>query len=342
MIGKVKVLVVDDSAFMRKMLSDILNSDDEIEVVGTAKDGVEAIDKTMQLRPDVITLDIEMPRMDGLTALYHIMNKNPTPVLMISAMNKRDADVVIKSMEYGAVDYIPKTFISPDIGKIEDEILSKVKMASKVKVSRIQFISRRIRVREFVKLRPSANKLVVIGASTGGPQALIKILSSLPEDFDSGIIIVQHMPPPFTASLAERLNSHSALEVKEAEDSEVIISGKIYIAPGDFHTVVKSNRGKVMIKLEKTGAVSGHRPSVDVVLRSAADVYADNLTAVILTGMGKDGAEGVKDVKTKGGRVIAQDESSSAVFGMPNSAIKTGMVDKILPLEKIIEEILKW
>jgi two-component system chemotaxis response regulator CheB len=339
----IRTLVVDDSAFMRKVVSDMLGSDSEIEVVGTAQDGEEALQKVEELSPDVVTMDIEMPRMDGLTALAYIMAEHPVPVVMLSAMSKREADIVIKSLKYGAVDFIPKPsgVISLDIEDIKGEILSKVKMAARTKVKRAELLLPRPRfVRPSVKPGSGRKEVAVIGASTGGPQALTCILSHLPGSIPLGFLVVQHMPSTFTASLAEHLSWQCSLKVKEAEDGERIRPGLALIAPGDYHMVVEGG-SEERVRLTQTPKVHGVRPSVDVTMKSAAEVYGRKVLAVILTGMGEDGAEGVRAIKEGGGRAIAEDKSSCVVFGMPRAAIDSGYVDKVVALSHIPREIMR-
>jgi two-component system chemotaxis response regulator CheB len=328
---------------MRKVISDMLSSDDEIEVVGTAQDGEEALRKVKELSPDVVTLDIEMPRMDGLTSLAYIMVEHPVPVVMLSAMSKREADVVIKSLKYGAVDFIPKPsgVISLDIEDIKGEILSKVKMAARTRVKRAKLLLPRPRfVRPSVKPGRGRKEVAIIGASTGGPQALTYILSHLPGSISLGFLVVQHMPSTFTASLAEHLSWQCSLKVKEAEDGERISPGLALIAPGDYHMIVEGS-DKEKVRLIQTPKVHGVRPSVDVTMKSAAEVYGRKVLGVILTGMGEDGAQGAKVIKERGGEIIAEDKSSCVVFGMPKAAIDLGCVDRVMTLTQIPREIMR-
>ncbi len=338
----IRALIADDSAFMRKVISDMLSSDDEIEIVGTAQDGEEALRKVKELSPDVVTLDIEMPRMDGLTSLAYIMVEHPVPVVMLSAMNKREADVVIKSLKYGAVDFIPKPsgVISLDIEDIKGEILAKVKMAARTRVKRAKLLLPRPRfVQPSVRSR-GRKEVAVIGASTGGPQALTYVLSHLPGSIPLRFLVVQHMPSTFTASLAEHLSWQCSLEVKEAEDGETIRPGLVLIAPGDYHMIVKGS-DEEKVRLIQTPKVHGVRPSVDVTMKSAAEVYGRKVLGVILTGMGEDGTQGAKVIKERGGEIIAEDKSSCVVFGMPRAAIDSGYVDKVVALSHIPREIMQ-
>ncbi len=338
MADSIRVLIADDSAVMRKLLKDILGSEPDIKVVATAKNGVEAVKLVSELKIDVITMDIEMPKMDGLTALQHIMDKKPTPTIMLSAMDKRKADIVIKSLDHGAVDFISKTSgnLSLDIETIGQDIIQKVKMASEVNVKKI---SRPKIVKPLVYTRKKAHgkkKIIAIGASTGGPKAILEVLSLLPRDIPAGIIITQHMPEGFTKSFAERLNWQSSVEVKEAEDGDLILPGLALVAPGDYHMEII--KGK--IALNKKPKVNSMRPSADVMMSSAAKMHGKNVIGVLLTGMGADGAKGMKDIKDNGGKTIAQNEDSCVVFGMPREAIALDVVDKIVPLSDIALEIL--
>lgn len=338
MTKMIRVLVADDSAVMRKLLKDILETDTGVKVVATARNGAEAVRIATEQKIDVITMDIEMPKMDGLTALQHIMSKKPTPTIMLSAMDKSHADIVMKSLDHGAVDFISKTSgtLSLDIDKIGEGIIEKVKMAAGINVKRITcaitgkpliYTRRRIYKKD---------RIIAIGASTGGPKALLEILSLLPRDIPAGIVITQHMPKGFTESFSERLNWQSSVETKEAEDGDKVAPGMALVAPGDFHMEIINGR----VALNKKPKVNSVRPSVDVMMRSVADTYGKNALGVLLTGMGADGAKGMKEIKDRGGRTIAQDENTCIVFGMPNEAISLGAVDKVVPLERIASEIL--
>jgi two-component system chemotaxis response regulator CheB len=339
----IRALIVDDSAFMRKVLADMLNSDSDIEVIDTARDGEDALKKVKELNPDVVLLDVEMPKMDGLTALAYIMAEHPTPAVMLSAMDKREADVVIKSFEHGAIDFIPKPsgVIFLDIESIKEEILSKVKMAAGIEVERIEFSLPEIK---FVKPAPkpklAKKEVVAIGASTGGPQALTQILSHLPGNIPVGLLIVQHMPSIFTSSLAEHLAWQCSIRVKEAKDGEVVSPGLALIAPGDYHMIVEKS-DEERVKLIQTPKVNGVRPSIDIMMKSAAEVYGEKVLGVILTGMGSDGAAGMKAIKERGGETIVEDKSSCVVFGMPKATIDLGCADKVVPLSEIPKEIIK-
>jgi two-component system chemotaxis response regulator CheB len=336
---EIRVLVVDDSLVMRKLLTEILERDPNMKVVDTAKNGVEAVIKTVELQPSVVTLDIEMPKMDGLTALQYIMKENPVPVVMLSAMNKRQADIVIKALEMGAVDFIAKTSgtLSLDIDQVGENIISKVKDAANIKINKVSpKIYDKIVVSDF-KISSKRDRVIVIGASTGGPKALLEIISSLPRDLPACVLVVQHMPEGFTESLAERLNWQASLEVKEAIDGDKLKPGVVYIAPGNQHMIVDGNK----VQLTNGVKVNYSRPSIDVLMESVAKHYGQNVIGVIMTGMGQDGAKGLKAIKDRCGRTIAQNEKTCAVFGMPKVAIEMKVVDKIVPLNKISQEIIR-
>jgi two-component system chemotaxis response regulator CheB len=323
---------------MRRLLTDLLEKEDDITVIGTARNGMEAISKAAELQPSVITMDIEMPMMDGLTALQHIMAENPIPVVMLSAMNKRQADIVIKALDMGAIDFIPKTSgtISLDIEKAGESIVAKIREAAEVEVECIRSKVPEKIVESDFKMPPTRDQVVAIGASTGGPKALLEVISSLPRDLPAAVLIVQHMPEGFTQSLAERLNWQSSLEVMEAKDGDRVRSGLVLIAPGNRHMEVDGKH----IRLTDGARVNHVRPSVDVLMESVAVHYGPNTLGVLMTGMGQDGAAGIKAIKRRGGRTIAQDESSCAVFGMPKAAIEQRSVDNVEPLGKIAQKII--
>jgi len=329
------VLVVDDSLFMQKVISNLLSSDPKISVVGTARNGEEALCKIPELKPDVITLDIEMPRMDGLTTLKHIMKTHPLPVIMLSALTQEGAEDTFKALAYGAVDYVPKPSgqISLDLKLVKNELIAKIKAATSAKLLKHRIKNLSLVAKSF----DSKDKVITIGASTGGPQALTEILTRLPKDIPP-TLIVQHMPSGFTKAFAERLDKTCKFEVKEAERGDRVSEGLALIAPGDYHmTVAKNGR----IQLEKGSRINNVRPAVDPMMYSAAETYGSKVIGVLLTGMGRDGAKGMKAIKEKGGITIAQDEKTSVVFGMPKAAIEEGCVDVVLPLHKIPLEIVR-
>ncbi|MGB7533758.1 MAG: chemotaxis response regulator protein-glutamate methylesterase [Halobacteriota archaeon] len=334
----INVLVVDDSALMRKMVSEMLNSASNIRVVGTARDGLDAIEKTEKLRPDVVTMDVEMPRMDGLTALCYIMAKTPVPVVMLTAMDKIEADLAVKSFEYGAVDFVskPSKTISLDIEEVKNELISKVRAASTVNTEKMVFKAAERRFIEKLLIPPKSDKKVlVIGASTGGPNALSEIIPKLHRTFPLAVLIVQHLPIGFTKSFSERLSWQGSIALKEAEDGDAIKPGQAFVAPSGYHIVVKNGR----MGLNKRPKGDGMR-SIDAAMKSAADAYEDKVIGVLLSGMGKDGAEGMRAIKERGGSTIAQDELTSVIFGMPKAAIEMGVVDKVASLPDIVDEII--
>ncbi len=334
----IRALVVDDSAFMRRIITDILESDPEIEVVGTARNGEAALKKIDEIRPDVVTMDVEMPGLNGLKALSVIMEDFPTPVVMVSAFTEKGRKETIEALELGAVDFIAKPSgpISLNIGELKEEILGRIKVASRSKAKKFKTLKpKSISVRKFRRF--SEGKLVVIGASTGGPQAIVEIFSSLPRDTPACFLIVQHMPPGFTTSFASRLNSKSSLWIKEAQDGDSLHPGTAYVAPGDYHMIVKNGS----LSMTKALRLHGVRPAIDFTMESAAIKLGDNVVGVLLTGMGVDGAAGMTAIKERGGATIAQDEASSLVYGMPQAAVKMGCIDRICSLERIPVEILK-
>ncbi|MEE9430549.1 MAG: chemotaxis response regulator protein-glutamate methylesterase [Melioribacteraceae bacterium] len=346
MINKIKVLVVDDSAFMRKSLSMLIESDPAIEVIATAVDGLDALNKVKNLRPDIVTLDIEMPKMDGLTALKHIMKQSPLPVLMVSSLTKEGAEETLKALELGAVDFIPKasSFVSVAIADIKVDLIKKIKLFAREKkvVRQIHNFSKSLSnpiskssVTKSKSLPPGKYNALAMGISTGGPISLQKIIPGLSSNLKVPVFVVQHMPPKFTASLAQRLNSLSSLEVKEAENNEVVRKGVVYIAKGGFHMKVKKVGVNIVIETSEMPKEQLHKPSVDVMFESVEKVYGKNILSVIMTGMGKDGLEGVKKIKAVGGHCIAQDENTCVVYGMPRAIVENGLADTVAPLEEI-------
>ncbi len=342
--GKIRVLVVDDSAFMRNALTKMIASDHEFHVVGTARDGVEAVDKVISLRPDIVTLDVEMPRMNGLEALRLIMDKNPVPVVMVSSLTTEGAETTLEALDIGAVDFIPKNLsdISGDILKIKENLLRKLKILGRLKPRlKKRSISRDLPP---LKIRHTGERrisVVAIGSSTGGPRALQEILPKLPENFPVPILVAQHMPKNFTGPFAERLNQLSRITVKEAEDGEPIEPGKALIAPGGRHIGVSRGKAlKVQVRVMPDNGESIYKPSVDILLKEVSRVYPGRVLGVILTGMGHDGLEGIKEMKKEGGRTIAESEETCVVYGMPKSVVEAGLADKVLPINEIAGEII--
>ena len=334
---KIRVLVVDDSWYVITAVSNRLNADPDIEVVGSARNGIEAIEKVKSLKPDVVTLDVIMPGMDGIAALQKIMVECPTPVVMLSALTGENAETTIKALELGAVDF----FLKPSaINPASDDILaSKIKTAARCNVLKngqynTGLTSPKKRIGS--ERHGTFKKLVVIGASTGGPRSLMQIIPALPADIPAAVLIVQHMPPMFTKSLAERLDQVTQMNVEEAREGSVASKGRILVARGDFHMLIEDG-GKIVLNQEPP--VLGVRPAVDVTMKSAAARYGASVIGVVLTGMGIDGTAGASYIKAAGGKVLVQDESTSAVYGMPMSVVKAGYADQILPLHKIADGI---
>jgi len=319
----------------------MLNSDPEIKVIATAKDGQEAMKKLSRIKPDCITLDLAMPGWDGLTTLEHIMSEHPTPVIILSAHSKKDADITIKCLNAGAVGFIlkPSGELSLDIKDVKHQLLEEVKVASRAEVGRIKLLVTKRPKRPGRKLA-AINKIVVIGASTGGPQTLEGILYSLPLNFTAPVIVVQHMPSRFfTESLAEHLNRACDLEVKVVQNHEVLKAGKVYLAPSGSQLTLKL-RGKEIISCLNKAVADILTPSVDITMKSVAEVYNGNAIGVILTGMGRDGCEGMQAIKESDGKTVVQDETS-LIFGMPKAVIDAGCADKALPADRIADAMME-
>lgn len=332
----ISVLVVDDSALMRKVISRMVESSPDCEVVGIARDGEEAVEKVAELRPDVVTLDVEMPRLNGLEALTHIMLHHPTPVVMLSALTEEGSEATVRALEIGAVDFIHKpdgSSISLSIENVGEELVKKIRVAASSRPKRL-FIRRK---RRFESPKAFRAKVIVFGASTGGPGTLIDITQSLPPKIPP-VLVVQHMPGGFTSSFAKRLNATSRLEFKEAEDKDVLKPGHGYVAPGGYHMLVDNSR----IRLTRGPKLHGVRPAVDRTMESIASSYENKAIGIVLTGMGSDGAEGLKRIFETGGRTIAEAESSCVVFGMPQAAIEAGAAQVVLPSQRIAETVVKW
>lgn len=357
--GKIKILVVDDSAVIRQLLTQILNEAGDMEVVGTAQDPVFALGKIKNLRPDVITLDVEMPRMDGLTFLSELMRTDPIPVVMVSSLTRRSCDTTLKALELGAVDFVtkPSIDISDGVGAIGDEIIKKVRSAARAKVKTGNSPLPPINNGGFSRQSPplpsavsgsvldtrrmtTTDRLIAIGASTGGTQAVTEIITSLPP-MVPGIVIVQHMPPVFTRSFAERLNVMSRLEVREAADGDRIVRGTVLIAPGGRHMAVRRNGAMYHVELSDGPPVNYVKPAVDVLFRSVAACAGKNAVGVILTGMGEDGARGLKEMRDSGAITFAQDEASSVVYGMPKKAVELQAAIKVVPLANTAQALLE-
>lgn len=346
----IRVLIVDDSAFMRNAISGMLSSDPEIEVIGTARDGIEALEKVTSLRPDIVTMDIEMPKMDGLTALKQIMATNPVPVIMISSLTSEGAKATLDALEFGAVDFIPKNLsdLSVNIMKIREILINKVKQITQKKLAspktRSPAPQRILETPHGVSSMPTTTRrmgIVSIGTSTGGPKALHAILPHMPKDFPVPIIIAQHMPPAFTGPFAERLDQICRISVKEAEDGESLKPGVALIAPGRGHMRVRRQRAiETIVTISENRDEFIYRPSVDALMFSVAECFPGRALGVILTGMGNDGLKGLTALKKTGGKVFAQNEETCIVYGMPKAVVDAGIADKVLPIEEMAGEII--
>jgi two-component system chemotaxis response regulator CheB len=337
----IRVLVVDDSAFVRQALARMLSADPGLEVVGTAVDGVEALEKVAALRPDVVTLDILMPRMDGLEALGRIMATHPVPVLLVSTLTREGANVTLRGLELGAVDFIDKSSVDRmDLLSLSTDLCARVRALAGTRVRRHAAPAAPVAPVVTPSGRRGAAELVVIGTSTGGPLALTAIVPRLPASLRSAILVVQHLPPGFTKPLAERLAAKSALPVREAVDGEPVAPGQVLIAPAGLHMKLLKRAGRLRVALDEEPRTALHRPSVDVLMKSVALHYGPRALGVILTGMGADGVIGLRAIRAAGGRTLAESEESCVVYGMPKAAIDAGVVDRALPLEEIADEIV--
>lgn len=337
------VMVVDDSALVRKVLTDLINRAPDLDVVGSAADPYQAREKIKALNPDVLTLDVEMPRMDGIDFLEKIMRLRPMPVLMISSLTEAGNDTTLRALELGAVDFItkPKVDVADGLADYVEELHDKIRAAAASKIARRRTGSRATPVAQVaVKKRISSEKLIILGASTGGTVAIRSFLGGLPAQ-SPAVLITQHMPAGFTRSFAERLNGEIPLTVQEAEHGQRVLPGHVYIAPGDRHMQLRKNGADYMIGLDDGPAVNRHRPSVDVLFESAAAVAGANALGVILTGMGNDGARGMRLMHDAGAATFAQDESTCVVYGMPGEAVAAGGVGEELPLNRLAEAVIR-
>lgn len=361
-IGQIRIVVVDDSAFIRKALSMMLESDPAIKVVGTANNGEDGLETIRRLKPDLVTMDIEMPRMDGLTALRHIMESDPVPVMMVSSITTDGAEATLEALELGAVDFIPKqlSYVSLDIVKIKEDLLAKIKnivsrkhvlmarLRQRARFARITADARPKPAPDYTHTTPPLRKrhhkidLVAIGSSTGGPPALNSVISQLPTNLPVGIVIAQHMPPMFTRTLAERLNSSSRLTVKEAEDGDPVEPGHVYVSPGGKHLLVKKYGGRVRAVVSAEPSDTLYKPCVDVMFNSVAQTCGQTTLAVVLTGMGANGVKGARNIKSRGGLLIAQNEATCVVYGMPRAVVEARLADHVLPIDNIAAEIASY
>lgn len=351
-----KVCVIDDSAFMRRVISDIINSDERLEVVATANNGKEGLKVINDLKPDVVTLDIQMPVMNGLEMLKVLQENHNIPVIMLSTLVKEGAKETMEALELGAFDFIkkPDNIFKINSDEIKEQLIDKLIAATEARRRNVRkfkpSLSKSFRTDKSpatsatkqVKKPQDVKNLVALGTSTGGPRALQYVLPYLPENMNAGMVVVQHMPPGFTKSLSDRLNQLSKIMVKEAEDGDVITNGSAFIAPGDRHLEVVERNNALMIKLTDEPPAGGHKPAVDVMMNSVAKIKSKKLTGVIMTGMGADGAKGMAEVKDQNKmHIIAQDEESCVVYGMPKSVVERGLADEVVTLETIADSIIK-
>ncbi|MEA3487549.1 MAG: chemotaxis response regulator protein-glutamate methylesterase [Thermodesulfobacteriota bacterium] len=339
---KIRVFIVDDSAIVRKIFSEELSKFPDIEIVGTAPDPFVARDKIVKLKPDVITLDVEMPRMDGLTFLKKLMKFYPLPVIIVSALTQKGGELTLEAIELGAVEVIGKPGGSYTVGDMSAQLAEKIRAASRVKIIRKASDERVVSERsEPIKaLAKTSNKVIAIGASTGGTEALKTVLTRMPPN-SPGILVVQHMPAKFTTAFAERLNGICQITVKEALNNDSVSPGTALIAPGNYHMILRRSGARYYVEVKDGPMVYHQRPSVDVLFKATAKSAGSNSIGAILTGMGADGAQGLLEMKQAGAKTIAQDERSCIVFGMPKEAIKLGAADKVVPLAQVAEEIVK-
>ena len=356
----IRALIVDDSALIRKVLSDILNEDPKIRVIGTAVNGKDGLEKVKKLRPDVVLLDNIMPVLDGLKTLALIMKEYPTPVVIVSALGERAEEITLTAFEYGAVDVIekPSGILSQSMPEMAEEICRKIRTASKANLKNLECMrdlepenpekeeKKEEKKEKGLRENPApVRNVLAIGASTGGPRALEKLIGSLPAEIPAAVLVVQHMPPGFTASFSKRLDEKSALRVKEAQEGDIVEEGTVLIAPGNYHMEIVRNKvndhEEEVVHLSCSPKELGSRPSVNVLFRSVAPVYGSRVISLVLTGMNCDGADGAEEIKKMGGKVIAEARSSCVVYGMPGEIVKRNLADLVLPLDKMAEEIIR-
>ena len=341
----IRVLVVDDSAFVRQALTRMLASVPDIDVVGTAADGQEGVQKVLDLRPDVVTLDVKMPRLDGLEALRQIMARCPTPVLLLSSLTTEAGDVTLRGLELGAMDFIDKSTVQGNMNllNLADELVAKVRALASVPRARLVQAVPPLPAAppQRGRARTGRAEVVVIGTSTGGPPALQQIIPRLPVELAASILIVQHMPVGFTRSLAERLDQRSLLPVREAEDGEPLAPGLVLVAPAGRHMKVRRRSGQpARVWLDDEPKAALHRPSVDVLMAAVAKTYGAQVLGIVLTGMGADGVEGLRAIRDAGGRTLAESEESCVIYGMPKAALEAGVAERAVPLARMADEIL--
>jgi two-component system chemotaxis response regulator CheB len=333
---RTRVLVIDDSAFVRKAVARMLGEAEDIEVVGSAGDGEEGLEKARELRPDVVTLDIKMPRLGGLETLERLMDERPVAVLLMSSLTQEGAEVTLRGLELGAMDFVDKSSVEPmSMLSLGEELVAKVRALG----------SARVRARRHARAPAEAAEgggieVVVIAASTGGPTALQALLGDLPAGLKAAILVVQHIPRGFTRSLAERLDARSAVPVREAADGDPVEAGRVLIAPAGIHTRLRRRGGRVRVVLDEEPRDTLHRPSADVLMASAATAFGPRALGIVLTGMGADGTEGLRAIREAGGHTLAESEETCVIYGMPKAAVTAGVVTKVVPIERMAEEIL--
>ena len=339
---------MDDSAFMRRAITMMLENEPDFDIVATASNGEDALKSIFELNPDIVTLDIEMPGMSGLEVLEKVMSESPTPVIMISSLSTEGAEETIKALELGAVDFIPKSlsYVSLDIVKIKDSLIEKIRNFGSRKKSILKNFTLQKKSLSVLDMDSKSVgrkiRFVTIGISTGGPRTLQEVIPRLPKNFPRPVMVVQHMPPKFTKSLAERLDNMSEIKVKEAEHGEIVYPGCVYIAPGGLHMLLKKNHTKIHVTLTDKPSDTPHKPSVDVMLNSVVDIYGGQTLSVIMTGMGKDGLIGSQAVYRKNGKVMAENEDSCVVYGMPKAVVDAGITDKVIRADGIAEAIIEY
>ena len=334
----IRVLVVDDSAFMRKLIIEIINAERDLQVVGYARNGEDALKKLGRLQVDVITLDVEMPVMDGLETLKRIMSEKPLPVVMLSSRTRKGSETTMQALSLGAVDFVskPAGSAAPELDSIAQELVDKIRCAAMAQLPSKRRAPVAVEKRPLPSLPPvppgAASRIVIIGSSTGGPKAIEEVFAHIPENLPAGIVVVHHKPKEFTRSFAERLNSLFPFPVKEAQTGDVVENGKVLIAPGDYHLIISAER---RVQLNQEDRVMFLRPAIDVTMERLPEVYGKNIIGVILTGMGRDGAKGMAGIKRAGGITIAQDRATSTIYSMPKAVADEGNADYVLPLDKI-------